>query len=82
MPRFRRAGRVCLINAGTKHPSEVVTFTPCETAHLGEDYMSASAKPAEKVLKSFLAAVLAVSFCPLMPSRAQAQESSGGGRLN
>lgn len=44
--------------------------------------MSASAKPAEKVLKSFLSAVLAVSFCPLMPSRAQAQESSGGGRLN
>ena len=44
--------------------------------------MSAFAKPAEKVLKSFLAAVLAVSFCPLMPDKAQAHEDSGGGRLN
>ena len=44
--------------------------------------MSASAKPAEKVLKSFLAAVLAVSFCPLTPDKAQAQEASGGGSLN
>lgn len=41
--------------------------------------MSASAKPTEKVFKSFLAAVLAISLCPLMSSRAQAQESSGGG---
>ena len=28
--------------------------------------MTATAKPVEKVLKSFLAIVLAISFCPLM----------------
>ena len=40
--------------------------------------MNASAKPIEKVLKSFLAVVLAVSFCPLMPAKkAQAQEAGG-----
>ena len=40
--------------------------------------MSASAKPVEKVLKSFLAIVLAVSFCPLIPAeKAQAQETEG-----
>ncbi len=44
--------------------------------------MDVSVKPVEKVFKSFLAAVLAVSFCPLMPDEAQAQEDSGGGRLN
>lgn len=38
--------------------------------------MSASAKPVEKTLKSFLAIVLAVSFCPLIPAeKAQAQET-------
>lgn len=38
--------------------------------------MSASAKPVEKALKSFLAIVLAVSFCPLIPAeKAQAQET-------
>ncbi len=44
--------------------------------------MDVSAMPVEKVFKSFLTAVLAVSFCPLMPDEAQAQEASGGGRLN
>ena len=38
--------------------------------------MSASAKPTEKVFKSFLAAVLAISLCPLMPAEiAQAEEA-------
>lgn len=38
--------------------------------------MNASAKPVEKVLKSLLAVVLAVSFCPLIPAeKAQAQET-------
>lgn len=38
--------------------------------------MSASAKPTEKLFKSFLAAVLAISFCPLMPAeKAQAEEA-------
>ena len=38
--------------------------------------MSASAKPTEKVFKSFLAAVLAISLCPLMPvDKAQAEEA-------
>lgn len=38
--------------------------------------MSASAKPTEKVFKSFLAAVLAISLCPLMPAeKAQAEEA-------
>ena len=32
--------------------------------------MTASAKPVEKVLKSFLAIVLAISFCPLMTGSA------------
>ena len=37
--------------------------------------MSASTKPTEKVFKSFLAAVLAISLCPLMPAeKAQAEE--------
>lgn len=44
--------------------------------------MSTSAKPAEKVLNSFLAAVLAVSLCPLMSDKAQAQETFGGGSLS
>ena len=38
--------------------------------------MSASAKPTEKLFKSFLAVVLAISFCPLMPAdKAQAEEA-------
>ena len=38
--------------------------------------MSASAKLTEKLFKSFLAAVLAISFCPLMPAdKAQAEEA-------
>ncbi len=38
--------------------------------------MSASAKPTEKLFKSFLAAVLAISLCPLMPvDKAQAEEA-------
>ncbi|WP_417300428.1 BspA family leucine-rich repeat surface protein, partial [Ellagibacter isourolithinifaciens] len=38
--------------------------------------MSASAKPTEKVFKSFLAVVLAISLCPLMPAdKAQAEEA-------
>ena len=38
--------------------------------------MSVSAKPTEKVFKSFLAAVLAISLCPLMPAdKAQAEEA-------
>ena len=38
--------------------------------------MSASATPTEKVFKSFLAAVLAISLCPLMPAdKAQAEEA-------
>ena len=38
--------------------------------------MSASAKPTEKLFKSFLAAVLAISLCPLMPAdKAQAEEA-------
>ena len=42
--------------------------------------MSASAKPTEKLFKSFLAAVLAISLCPLMPvDKAQAEEAGGGG---
>ena len=42
--------------------------------------MNASAKPAERVLKSLLAVVLAVSLCPLMPAKeAQAQENREGG---
>lgn len=42
--------------------------------------MSASAKPTEKVFKSFLAAVLAISLCPLMPvDKAQAEEAGDSG---
>ena len=42
--------------------------------------MSASAKPTEKVFKSFLAAVLAISLCPLMPAdKAQAEEAGNSG---
>ena len=42
--------------------------------------MSASAKPTEKVFKSFLAAVLAISLCPLMPAeKAQAEEVGDSG---
>lgn len=42
--------------------------------------MSASAKPTEKVFKSFLAAVLAISLCPLMPAeKAQAEEAGDSG---
>ena len=38
--------------------------------------MSASDKPTEKLFKSFLAVVLAISFCPLMPAdKAQAEEA-------
>ena len=38
--------------------------------------MSASAKPTEKLFKSFLAVVLAISLCPLMPAdKAQAEEA-------
>lgn len=38
--------------------------------------MSASAKPTEKLFKSFLAVVLAISLCPLMPvEKAQAEEA-------
>lgn len=38
--------------------------------------MTSSAKPVEKVLKSFLAIALAISFCPLMTAeKAQAQET-------
>ena len=44
--------------------------------------MSAFAKPVEKVLKSFLATVLAISFCPLIPTgKAQAQEAGDSGEL-
>ena len=40
--------------------------------------MSASATPTEKVFKSFLAVVLAISLCPLMPvEKAQAEEAGG-----
>ena len=42
--------------------------------------MSASAKPTEKLFKSFLAAVLAISLCPLMPAeKAQAEETGDSG---
>ena len=42
--------------------------------------MSASAKPTEKVFKSVLAAVLAISLCPLMPAeKAQAEETGDSG---
>ena len=42
--------------------------------------MSASAKPTEKLFKSFLAAVLAISLCPLMPAdEAQAEEAGDSG---
>ena len=42
--------------------------------------MSASAKPTEKLFKSFLAAVLAMSLCPLMPAdKAQAEEVGDSG---
>ena len=42
--------------------------------------MSASAKPTEKLFKSFLAAVLAISLCPLMPAdKAQAEEAGDSG---
>ena len=42
--------------------------------------MSASAKPTEKVFKSFLAVVLAISLCPLMPvEKAQAEEVGDSG---
>ena len=42
--------------------------------------MSASAKPTEKVFKSFLTAVLAISLCPLMPAeKAQAEEVGDSG---
>ena len=44
--------------------------------------MSASAKPTEKLFKSFLAAVLAISLCPLMPAdKAQAEEAGDSGEL-
>ena len=42
--------------------------------------MSASAKPTEKLFKSFLAAVLSISLCPLMPAeKAQAEETGDSG---
>lgn len=42
--------------------------------------MSASAKPTEKLFKSFLAAVLAMSLCPLMSAeKAQAEEAGDSG---
>ena len=42
--------------------------------------MSVSAKPTEKLFKSFLAAVLAISLCPLMPAdKAQAEEAGNSG---
>ena len=42
--------------------------------------MSASAKPTERLFKSFLAAVLAISLCPLMPAgKAQAEEAGDSG---
>ena len=42
--------------------------------------MSASAKPTEKLFKSFLVAVLAISLCPLMPAdKAQAEEAGDSG---
>ena len=42
--------------------------------------MSASAKPTEKLFKSFLAVVLAISLCPLMPAdKAQAEEAGDSG---
>ena len=42
--------------------------------------MSASAKPTEKLFKSFLAVVLAISLCPLMPvDKAQAEEAGDSG---
>ena len=42
--------------------------------------MSASAKPTEKLFKSFLAAVLAISLCPLTPAeKAQAEEAGNSG---
>ena len=42
--------------------------------------MSASAKPVEKVFKSLLAVVLAVSLCPLAQAgQAQAQETEENG---
>ena len=42
--------------------------------------MSASAKPTEKLFRSFLAAVLAISLCPLMPAeKAQAEEVGDSG---
>ena len=44
--------------------------------------MIASAKSVEKVLKSFLVVVLAVSFCPLIPAeKAQAQEAGDSNEL-
>ena len=44
--------------------------------------MSASAKPVEKVFKSLLAVILAISLCPLMPAdKAQAQEAGDSGEL-
>lgn len=39
--------------------------------------MSASAKPTEKVFKSFLAAVLAISLCPLMPAEKRRRKKRG-----
>ena len=45
--------------------------------------MSASAKPTEKLFKSFLAAVLAISLCPLMPAeKAQAEEVGNDGDVD
>lgn len=42
--------------------------------------MNVSAKPVERFLKSFLAAALAVTLCPLvLAENAQAQEVAGGG---
>ena len=44
--------------------------------------MIASARSVEKVLKSFLVVVLAVSFCPLIPAeKAQAQEAGDSNEL-
>lgn len=41
--------------------------------------MNVSAKPVERFFKSFLAAALAVTLCPLVSTeKAQAQEVAGG----
>ena len=44
--------------------------------------MSASAKPVEKVFRSLLPVILAISLCPLVPAdKAQAQEAGDSGEL-